>query len=262
LQRGETMFDGKLVNIKPDDIIPNPDQPRKTFDHYELGKLCESIKENGLLQPLTVRPKGNGKYILIAGERRLRAAKMAGLKKLPCIIRKTDKVTADIYSVAENLQRSGLSPFEEAEGINRLIKTHGLTEAETAEKLGISQSTLGSKLCLLKIDKQMQNRITAARLTERHARAILRLPEEKRESALDYVIASQLTLTETENYVHNILNPKPEPVRKCAISDHRLFENSLFKMVETLKQGGINATAALNETENNLNYIITIPKLK
>lgn len=256
------MFDGKLVNIKPDDIIPNTDQPRKTFDEYELGHLIESIKENGLLQPLTVRPNGNGKYILIAGERRLRAAKMAGLKKVPCIIRKTDKITADIYTVVENLQRSDLSPFEEAEGINRLIKVHGLTHAEAAEKLGLAQSTLEDKLGLLKLDKDMQKRLIAARLTERHARAILRLPEEKRESALDYIIASQLTLTETENYVYNILNPKPEPIRKCAISDHRLFENSLFKMVETLKQGGINATTALNETENNLNYIITIPKLK
>ena len=106
------MFDGKLVILKPEDIIPKKDQPRKTFDEYELQKLSVSIKENGILQPLIVRKADKGKYLLIAGERRLRAAKMAGIKRIPCIIRAADDITADLYTIIENLQRSDLSVFE------------------------------------------------------------------------------------------------------------------------------------------------------
>lgn len=256
------MFDGKLINLKPDDIIPREEQPRKTFDEYDLQRLSESIKENGILQPLIVRPSG-GKYILIAGERRLRAAKLAGLRKIPCIIRKTDDLTADCYTIIENLQRSDLTVFEEAEGISRLICCHGLTQAEIAEKIGIAQSTLSNKLRLLKLDPALRERIAAARLTERHARALLRIPEEKRNETLDHIIAKQLTLTETEAYVDKLLSPAPEkrePVRKCAIGDVRLFANSLSKMVDTMRLGGVNAVTRRNETDTHIEYTVLITK--
>ncbi len=256
------MFDGKLINLKPDDIIPREDQPRKTFDEYELSRLCESIKENGILQPLIVRPSG-GRYMLIAGERRLRAAKRAGLKRIPCIIRKTDDLTADCYTIIENLQRSDLTVFEEAEGISRLICCHGLTQAEIAEKIGLAQSTLSNKLRLLKLDPALRERIAAARLTERHARALLRIPEEKRNETLDHIIAKQLTLTETEAYVDKLLSPEPEkkePVRKCAIGDVRLFANSLSKMVDTMRLGGVNAVTRRNETDTHIEYTVLITK--
>ncbi len=257
------MFDGKLMSIKPDDIIAREDQPRKNFDEYELFKLSDSIKENGILQPLIVRPYEKGKYLLIAGERRLRAAKMAGLKRVPCILRRTDDLTAELYTIIENLQRSDLTPFEEAEGIKRLISGYGLSQLEIAERLGLAQSTLSNKLRLLKLDTKLRERITAARLTERHARALLRLPEEKREETLDYIIAKQLTLSECEAHIEKLLSPKqdkPEPVRKCAIGDVRFFANSLTKMVDTMRLGGIHATTHKNETDTHIEYTVLITK--
>lgn len=257
------MFDRKLMDIKYEDIIPREDQPRKNFDEYELFKLSDSIKENGIIQPLIVRPAGNGKYLLIAGERRLRAAKLAGLKKLPCIVRRADDLTAELLTIIENLQRSDLSPFEEAEGIKRLIIGYGLSQCEVAEKLGIAQSTLSNKLRLLRLDEAIRQRIVASRLTERHARALLRLPSEKRNDALDVIIAKQLTLLEAEEYIDGLLAPKDEknePVRKCVIGDVRIFANSLAKMVDTMRMGGINATSHKNETETHIEYTVLITK--
>lgn len=256
------MSSGKLVNISVNDIIPNENQPRKNFDEYELSLLCESIKENGVLQPLVIRVQ-QGKYLLIAGERRLRAAKMAGLKRVPCIIRKADDLTADCFTIIENLLRRDLSVFEEAEGISRLINVYGISQCEVAEKIGIAQSTLSNKLRLLKLDSILRQRITAARLSERHARALLRIPEEKRGEALDYIIAKQLTIPETEEYIDKLLSPKREkvqPIRKCAIGDVRLFANSLAKMVDTMRLGGISATTTKNETDTHIEYTVLITK--
>ena len=257
------MKDSKLTYIKVSDILPSPSQPRRHFDPYELEKLAESIKTSGIIQPLLVRSESNGIYELIAGERRLRAAKLVGLKKVPCIIKRTDGLNAAYITIIENLQRSDLSSFEEAEGINRLITVYGLSRGEVAERLGIAESTLSNKLRLLRLDMNIRRRLEAARLTERHARALLRLPEEKRNSALDYIIAEQLTLTESEKYVDELLHPKPqptEPIRKGAVSDVRLFANSLAKIVNTMRQTGYNAVTEQKETESFIEYRILIPK--
>ena len=256
------MTDGKLISLKIADIIPNENQPRKNFDEYELSLLKDSIRENGILQPLVVRV-ASGKYHLIAGERRLRAAKMAGLKKVPCIIKKADDLTADCFAIIENLLRRDLTIFEEAEGINRLINVYGLSQCEIAEKIGIAPSTLSNKLRLLRLEKSLRDRINAARLTERHARALLRIPEEQRDGALDYIIAKQLTIPETDEYIDKLLSPKTEkaePIRKCAIGDLRLFANSLTKMVDTMRQGGVNATTKRLETETHIEYTVLITK--
>ena len=167
------MKDRKLIEIKVSDILPSPSQPRRHFDPYELEKLAESIKTSGIIQPLLVRPEEGGVYELIAGERRLRAAKLVGLKKVPCIIKRTDGLSAAYITIIENLQRTDLSVFEEAEGINRLLTVYGLTRSEVAEKLGIAESTLSNKLRLLRLDMNIRRRLEAARLTERHGRALL-----------------------------------------------------------------------------------------
>lgn len=256
----------RLTHIKVCDILPSPDQPRRHFDEYELSLLADSIRQNGIIQPLSVRMGDDGKYILIAGERRLRAAAICGLRKVPCIIHRTDNLTAAYYSIIENLQRQDLTVFEEAEGINRLITEYGITHSEVAEQLGIAQSTLSNKLRLLRLDDELRRRITAARLTERHARALIRLPEESRSSALDHIIAEGLTLNEAEKYINDLLTPKqaeqkpPMPLRKAAIGDLRIFENSLNRLVDTMVTAGLSARQEFKESRDFIEYKIKIQK--
>ncbi len=260
-------FDKKLLMLKPDDIEVSKEQPRKHFDEYELNRLADSIAASGIIQPLAVRKAPNGKYEIIAGERRFRAAKLVGLRRIPCVIHYADEQTAAILSLTENLQRSNLSIFEEAESLARLINYYGITQTEAAIKLGIAQSTLSNKLRLLSLTAELQERITKARLTERHARALLRLPESRREAALDYIIANGLTLSQTEKYIEELLSPAPEsveeppkPLRKQSIGDMRLFYNSLSKLVNTLQSAGINARTRKTETDKYIEYKVRIKK--
>lgn len=262
-----TFSDKRLIMLKPSEITASPDQPRKSFDEYELKRLCDSIKASGIIQPLIVRKTESG-YRLIAGERRLKAAVMAGLRRVPCVIHKTDDETAALYSLLENLQRSNLTVFEEAEGINRLITEYGISQSEAAARLGISQSGLSNKLRLLKLSESIKERVSSARLTERHARALLRLPEEEREQALDRIIAEGFTVSQTEEYISSLLTPeeKPvpashgEPVRKSAIGDVRLFSNSLSKLLSTLQSSGINAKSRKYETDKYIEFKVRIQK--
>lgn len=163
---------------------------------------------------------------------------------MPCIVHKTDEETAALYAVTENLQRSRLNAFEEAESINRLITEYGLSQSEAAARLGIAQSTLSNKLRLLRLSDGVQSRIISSGLSERYARALLRLPEERRQEALDRIIADELTLKQTEEYIFDLLNPEDEPceaseecpIRKAAIGDARLFANSLAKACDHTAQ--------------------------
>lgn len=263
-----TLSDKKLIMLKPSEIKLSANQPRKSFDEYELKQLSDSIQASGIIQPLAVRKAPDGSYQLIAGERRLKAAVMAGLRRVPCILHKTDDETAALYSIIENLQRSNLTVFEEAQGINRLIAEYGMSQSEAAARLGIAQSTLSNKLRLLRLNDGIKERIISARLTERHARALLRLPEEMRDGALDRIIAEGMTLTQAEEYIFSLLNPekepeskKPdEPVRKAAIGDVRLFSNSLSKLLTTLQNAGIDAHSRKYETDKYIEFKVRIKK--
>ncbi len=261
-----SLLEKKLLMLKPQDIKPSKNQPRKIFDEYELKLLADSIRSSGIIQPLAVRKALDGKYEIIAGERRYIAAKMVGLRRIPCVLHNTDDKTAAIYSIMENLQRQDLSFFEEAEAINRLIINFGMSQLEIASRLGIAQSTLSNKLRLLRLDNSHRERILTARLTERHARALLRLEGEDRENALNYIIANALNLKETEEYIENFLNPKEEektpekPMRKYAISDVRIFYNSLSKLVNTLQSAGLNAKTKKYENDKYIEYKVRITK--
>ena len=264
-----TFVDKKLLMLKPDDIIPNENQPRKVFDTYELQSLADSIAANGIIQPLTVRKTEGGKYSLIAGERRLRAAKMAGLRRIPCVLHRTSDLVASLYAITENMQRSDLNCFEEAIAIQTLINDFRLTQAEAAVQLGMANSTVSNKLRLLKLSSEIQDRILSANLTERHARALLRLSPEQRDNALDKIIADGLNLSQTEELIENILNPvvdeTPEepavkPVRKAAIGDIKLFSNSLSKLLCTMQNAGITANSRKSETEKYIEYKVRIFK--
>ncbi|MBQ4120338.1 MAG: ParB/RepB/Spo0J family partition protein [Clostridia bacterium] len=262
----QNFFEKKLLMLKPEDIIASTTQPRKSFDQYELDKLADSIAANGIIQPLAVRKLGDGKYEIIAGERRFRAAKQVGLRRIPCVIHTADEQSCAILSLTENIQRSNLSIFEEAMAIDRLINYYGITHSEAAVKLGMAQSTLSNKLRLLNLSTEIRDRIAKARLTERHARALLRIPESKRETVLDYIIANGLTLSQTEKYIDDMLQEKStpqkpfKPLRKQAIGDVRLFYNSLSKLVSTLQSAGINARARKTETDKYIEYKVRIKK--
>lgn len=257
---GDDLFDGKLVSIKCQDILSGNSQK---LDEYELMALAESIRENGIIVPLLVRPEKGGKYLLISGRRRLQAGILAGLKRLPCIVKRTDDITAECFTVIENIQRRQLSPFEEADALSRLISDYGLTDTDVAAKLGMAPSLLADKLRLCSLDCELKQRITAARLSERHAKALLSLPPEDRSDALNHIIAEGLTFSQTEKYVDELLSPpkqREEPLRKCAVGDLRLFANSLNKMVNTMRSGGIRAEAKRFENETHIEYTVMIRK--
>ena len=265
-----TFADKKLLMLKPDDIITNPNQPRRHFDTYELQSLADSIAANGIIQPLTVRKAEGGKYLLIAGERRLRAAKMAGLRRVPCVLHRTSDLVAALYAITENMQRADLNCFEEALAIRTLITEFRLTQAEVAVQLGMANSTVSNKLRLLKLSPEIQTRLISAGFTERHARALLRLTAEQRDGALDKIIADGLNLSQTEELVENILNPVTtetevreevvKPIRKAAIGDIKLFSNSLSKLLCTMQNAGITANSRKRETESYVEYKVRIFK--
>lgn len=267
-----TFADKRLLMLKPDDIIPCENQPRKYFDTYELQSLADSIAANGIIQPLTVRKTDGGKYLLIAGERRLRAAKMAGLRRVPCVLHRTNDLVAALYAITENMQRADLNCFEEALAIQTLINDFRLTQSEVAVQLGMANSTISNKLRLLKLSNDVQERIVSSNLTERHARALLRLPAELRDNVLDKIIADGLNLSQTEELIERILNPvvykEPEtqpaapnkPMRKAAIGDIKLFSNSLSKLLCTMQNAGITANSRKSENDKYIEYKVRIFK--
>ena len=258
--------DNRIIEIPIIKIRPNKAQPRRQFDEGSLSSLSRSIKENGILQPLTVKRASQTEYELVAGERRLRASVMAGLKKVPCIIvRCSDKESA-IFALLENLQRSDLGFFEEARGISKLIKRYGLTQEEAAIKLGKTQSTIANKLRLLRLTYEEQEWIINAGLTERHARALIRIDnEEKRREALSKIVTQNLNTQQAENLVSIMLNSVPKNIKsigssKAVIKDVRIFVNTINKAVDTMRLAGIDAKSEKTENNNFIEYTIRIPK--
>ena len=263
---------GGIIYLRTDELSPNPVQPRRRFDGEALAELSESIKTYGILNPLTVRLRG-GKYELVAGERRLRAAKLAGLQEVPCILLDVNMEDASLIALVENLQRRDLDFIEEAAGINQLIRMFGMSQEEAARRIGKSQSAVANKLRLLKLPPDVLEALRENGLTERHGRALLRLqrPEAQRE-ALAYIIDNGLTVAATDAYVDALLNsPEPEPPaepekpehkRTFVLKDVRVFLNTLSRSIDLMKQGGIDAGVQRQETEDSLILTISIPKTK
>lgn len=261
--------ENKVLVIPTVSIRPNKTQPRKNFDEAELKSLSQSIVQNGILQPLTVRKINQTEYELVAGERRLRAAIMAGITKVPCVlIRCTDKESA-VYALIENIQRRDLGMFEQARGIARLIRKYGLTQEQAAISLGKKQSTIANKLRLLKLTFDEQEWIISASLSERHARALLRIDDEQlRREVLSHIIADNLNISQTEALITDVLMKKSvsvfekpnKPERKVVVKDVRIFVNTINKAVDTMRLSGINATSSKNETDDYIEYTVKIPK--
>lgn len=241
-------------------IKPSKFQPRHHFSQKSLDELASSIKTHGVLSPLLVCRDGDG-YELIAGERRLRAAQLAGLDAVPCIV--TDKSERDRAEIAliENIQREQLSFFEEAEGFARLIDEFGLSQGDIAERLCKKQSTISNKLRLLKLPATARAVIIAAGLTERHARELLRIHDkDKLFYALDKIVESRLNVPQTEKFITELLQPPPQkPQRSCKVADVRIFINTINKAVDLIKQSGIKPTTKLQQCDGFVEYIIKIP---
>lgn len=258
--------ENKISDIPIIKIRPNKAQPRKVFNEEDLNALSQSIAENGILQPLTVRKVSATEYELIAGERRLRASVMAGLRKVPCIVIKCSEKESAVYALLENLQRSDLGMFEEARGVSRLIRRYGLTQQEAAVKLGKTQSTIANKLRLLRLTYEEQEWIENAGLSERHARALLKLGDEgARREALSKIISENLNVQQSENLINLMLNSSPknnkkQGTSKAVIKDVRIFVNTINKAIDTMRLAGIDAKSDKTDTDNFIEYTIRIPK--
>ena len=253
-----------IVQLAVADIDPNPNQPRTVFDPSALEELAASIREYGVISPLSVRLH-YGRYELVAGERRLRAARMAGLKKVPCVVLDVDMEESSMLAMVENVQRQDLNFAEEARGIANLIRLFDMSQEECARRLGRSQSAVANKLRLLRLPQDVLEGALDAGLTERHARALLRLraPDEQRR-ALEYIAAKGLNVAQTDEYVDSLLAPpaSPPPRRALILKDVRVFLNSLSHSLDVMKRGGIEAGMTRRETEDELIVTISIPKRK
>lgn len=253
-----------LRRIRIDQIRRNPAQPRKYFEQSAIDELSESILHYGILNPLTVRRSENG-YELIAGERRLRAAKQAGLADVPCIVMTADEEESSAIALVENLQRKDLDFFEEAWGYRRLIETYGLTQEEAAKRVGKTQSAVANKLRLLKLSPKVMKLIRESGLTERHARCILRLEgEEERIQATEHIIRHNLNVSRSEQYIDRLLAEKtaPKPTVMKLIKDVRFFLNTVDKAVGLMQQSGVDASVQREEQKNDILIKILIPNAK
>jgi ParB family chromosome partitioning protein len=253
-----------------EDIYPSPVQPRKSFDETGIGDLADSISQYGILNPLTVRLR-TGRYELVAGERRLRAAKKAGLAEVPCILLDINMEDASLIALVENLQRKDLDFIEEAQGIDHLIKLFGMSQEEAARRIGKSQSAVANKLRLLRLPQDVQDSLRGHGLTERHGRALLRLESaQEQRDALKYIVANDLTVAAADEYVESLLAVKEaeqivarqEPKKLFILKDVRVFMNTLIHGIDLMKQGGIDAGMERRETDDKLIFTISIPKNK
>ena len=253
----------KVVNIPLGLIRPNPNQPRKNFDAVGLEELSLSIVQNGVLQPITVRAVRNF-YEIIAGERRFRASKLAGLEKIPAIVVQADENKSALIALLENLQREDLSFFEIAEGYQRLIHDQGITQEELAKKLGKSQSTVANKLRLLRFSPRVQDLIADYSLTERHARALLHLTSEELQcTAAKTIYEQQLNVKQTEDLVRDMLNAQPQKTRKLKISayhDMRMFTNTIKQAIGIMRENGVQADMHEKNFDWGTEYIIKVKK--
>ena len=254
----------KILYIPINHIAPNPHQPRQVFAPEELQELSESIRLHGILQPLTVR-KGVHSYVLVAGERRLRAAGLAGLSRVPCLLVEGDSQDSAVLALVENLQRSDLHYLEEAQAIARLIADCSMSQEEAAEKLGRSQSAVANKLRLLRLSGDCQRLLRENGLTERHARALLRLSDQEEQlQALRHIIAAKLNVAQTEAYIEDLLtedaSTPPERRRTFILKDVRLFLNSLNRGLNLMRQAGVDADMRREETEEGIVVTVHIPR--
>ena len=267
LLRKKGMLDSTRVLFLPvDEIAPNPDQPRRTFPQHELEELANSIRALGLLQPLTVRRSEQG-WELVAGERRLRAAKLAGLTQVPCLSLQIDSQRSSLLALVENLQRKDLDFWEEALALDKLITTYHLSQEEAARRIGKSQSAVANKLRLLKLPTAVLELLRDGGATERHARALLPLQvPELQVQAAQRILDGGLTVAQTEALVNELLHPLPpvppvrRPRRVFVVKDVRLFLNTVNRGMALMRSAGVDAPCRREDRDGEILLTIHIPR--
>ena len=258
LERPKTA--GKVYLLPVEQIEPSPHQARRTFDEKELARLAVSILEHGLLQPVTVQRLGKNRYRLVAGERRLRACRMANLAVIPALLCEADEQGAAALGLVENLQRQPLDPFEQARGIREMIALRDCTQEEAARHLGMAQPTLANKLRLLALTEAQQKFVTANGLTERHARAVLRLPENRRSEALIMIAKRKMNARATDLYIDQLLNETSQGKHRISmVKDVRIFVNTIDHAIRLMTDNGVPATAHREERDGYIEYTVRIP---
>lgn len=259
----------KIFHLPVDSIIPNPYQPRQAFDSMAIEELANSIREYGVIQPITVRRISKDLYELVTGERRLRAVKSLRRPTIPAIIMTINDNDSAVIALIENLQRKELGFFEEAEGYQHLICDHGMTQEEVAAKIGKKQSTVANKLRILKLSPYLKKIVSENKLTERHARALLKLPEEEMQwKALMKIVEKNMNVRAAEEYIESILEEEkkktppaaPPPVVKCKKTDYRIFLNTIDKALEMVREAGVTPITKQTEYDDYYEYTIRIDK--
>lgn len=257
--KGETI--NKVVLLPIEMISKNPAQPRTVFDRAEIESLAASIVENGLLQPLTVRRRENG-FELISGERRLRALTLAKAEQAPCIVVETSDQQSAMFALLENLQRTDLNYFEEAVAIKRLMLEWGISQQELGARLGKAQSTIANKLRLLRFDEKTQELFLKSRITERHARCLLKITDERLlNEAIDNILNKGLNVAQSERYVDALLQRGVTSKRTFhpIVKDVRIFINTISHAVLLMNESGINAVSEKRDCGDHIEYIVKIP---
>lgn len=262
--RNGLLLSRRVHYLNVDAICANPNQPRRSFEPEALKELAGSIARYGILQPLTVRRCAAG-YELIAGERRLRAARLAGLHEVPCLVLRSDEEESSLLSLIENLQRCDLHYLEEAAAIARLIATYGLSQEQAAERLGRSQSAVANKLRLLRLSPECAALLRENGLSERHARALLRLTDgEERLAALRVIAARGYNVAQTEEYIESLLHRAAHtpPARRPTfiVKDVRLFLNTIRRSMGVMQRAGVDAACEREDTDDEIRLVIRIPR--
>ena len=257
-QKLKTYMDtGRVLFLPARNIHPNPAQPRKVFREDALRELADSIRQHGVLQPLSVRRVGSN-YELIAGERRLRAAQMAGLTDIPCIVMNMDDRESAMAAMVENLQRQDLDFVEEAQGISALLEQWGMSQDQAARLLGKSQSAIANKLRLLRHSPEVLQRLRQEGLTERHGRALLKLKtEEEKMAAISVMVQQSMNVARAEKYIQELQKCAEKSPQRINVGS---FLNNLSQSLARIQSSGIPAVSERRETEDEIVLTITIPK--
>lgn len=255
-ENGET---DKIVKLPISQVIPNPDQPRKNFDEDALAELSASISMYGILSPLLVTPAEGDTYLLIAGERRYRAAQLLGLTEVPVIVKYYTPQEVAQIALIENLQRENLNYMEEAEGYQKLLEDFNMTQEAMAEKVGKKQSTIANKLRLLRLPAEVRLLLLQNGLTERHARALLKLEKvEQQMATLQAVVEKKLNVTQTEAFIDKLLAGKQQEKKKHIVltSDVRLYVNSIKKVTQAIK--AVNIPVKMEQVIDGDDVVVTV----